>query len=142
MFDDRLWQAAWGNKTDDIVTIEYIPANDDINNWNELITSQFAPGLQDKVSPLQFSAGIIQSIKQSGFNPEVTYYEKSPDRVIFEFRITEPANALQDELQMISKGKDGLYLLHYVIKKPDMGKAEREKWLQNLKNSGPKENSQ
>ncbi|CEK10832.1 hypothetical protein [Legionella hackeliae] len=138
VFDDRPWQAAWGQKTNNIVTVEYVPAGDNINSWHELITSQFAPGIQDKITPLQFSEGIVQSLKQSGFNPEITYFEKTPDRVIFEFRVSEPKNMVQDELQMISKGKDGLYILHYVVRKPDMGKEERDKWLQNLKSSGPK----
>ncbi|KTC78241.1 hypothetical protein [Legionella brunensis] len=140
IFDDRAWRAAWGQKTDNIVTVEYVPGNDDIDNWRELITSQFAPGIQDKLTPLQFSEGIIDSLKKSGFKPEVSYFEKSPSRVIFEFRITEPKNMVQDELQMITKGKDGLYILHYVIKEADMGNACRNKWLQNLRNSHPVDN--
>lgn len=135
IFDNRPWSAAWGQKKDDITTVEYVPAGDNINSWHELITSQFIPGIQDKMTPLEFSESILNSLKQAGYTPEVTYMEKSPDRVIFEFRITSPENMMQDELQLISKGKDGLYILHYVIKKADMGTANRDKWLQNLKNS-------
>ena len=54
IFDDRVWQAAWGKKTDEINAVEYVPAGDDIDKWNELITSQFFPGLQDKVTVSEF----------------------------------------------------------------------------------------
>src|SRR5688500_18976173 len=46
IFDNRPWQAVWSQKTPAITTIEYVPAGDDINNWKELITSQFIPGIQ------------------------------------------------------------------------------------------------
>ncbi|KTD18493.1 Uncharacterised protein [Legionella lansingensis] len=137
IFDDRPWQAAWGQKTDTITTVEYVPAGENVENWNELITSQFISGLKDKITPLQFSERVIQSLQQLGFKPEITFFEKSPNRVIFEFRITEPQNVMQDELQMITKGQNGLYILHYVIKTSNMGEDNRRKWLKNLQASKP-----
>jgi hypothetical protein len=135
MFDDRYWQAAWGKNEPNITTIEYVPNGESINNWNELITSQFFPGLQEKVTPKQFAERILENLKSSGYNPIVTFHEDTSNQVIFEFRIDKPANQIQDELQMVTKDKNGLYVLHYVIKKSDMGKTDREKWVKNLKNS-------
>ena len=68
-------------------------------------------------------------------NPEIKVIAEIPDYVIFEFRVLAPKNVEQDELQKITKGKDGFYILHYVIKKPDIGKEERQKWIENFKNS-------
>ena len=43
-----------------------------------------------------------------------------------------------EQLQKIIKGKDGFYVLHYVIKRGDMGTDKRTQWLKNLKASHPK----
>ncbi|HAT9828673.1 TPA: hypothetical protein JBD88_10200, partial [Legionella pneumophila subsp. pneumophila] len=58
-----------------------------------------------------------------------------PNLLIFEFKIQEPANLQQDEILKITKGKDGVYVLHYAIKKSDMTKENRDKWVKNLKSS-------
>lgn len=136
VFDDRPWQLGWGKKeTDSTTTLEYVPMGENIDHWNELITSQFFPGLQEKVSPRQFADMFAQQLKEGGYKPIVTILEDTPDQVIVEFRIEQPKNQAQDELQMITVDNKGLYLLHYVIKKADMGQENRKKWFNNLKNS-------
>ncbi len=135
VFDHRPWKAAWGKKSGDQIMIEYVPMGDDINHWHELVTSQFFPGLENDITPKQFSEIFLQELKKSGFNPIVTYYENTPQQVIFEFRIDQPTNQIQDELQKITKGENGLYVLHYAIKQLDMGKERRDKWIQNFKAS-------
>lgn len=138
VFDQRAWHPAWSDIKPTISTIEYIPAGDSINKWNELITSQFIPDLQSKVTLKNYVNLIIQGIKDSGFKPIVTFHEDTPEQIIFEYRITDPANVAQDEIQKMTMGKDGIYILHYVIKKADMGHDNRTKWLANLKKSSIK----
>jgi hypothetical protein len=138
IFDKRPWQAVWGEKTEEITTIEYLPAGDKIENWKELVTSQFVPDIQDEITPQKYMDSVVENLKKTGFNPEIKLLEDTPEYVIFEFRILSPENFQQDELQKIMKGKEGFYILHYVIKKPDMGEKERELWLNNLKNSSVK----
>jgi hypothetical protein len=135
IFDNRPWQAAWGRKSDDSVVVEYIPMGDDINNWKELVTSQFFSGLDNHMTPKQFAETVIKGMVDLGFKPIVTFIKSTPDQVIFEFRIDKPENQVQDELQMITKGINGFYVLHYVIKKADMGQAARDQWLNNFANS-------
>lgn len=135
VFDERPWQAAWGKKADNIVTVEYVPMGDDINNWNELVTSQFFPGIQDKTTPKDFADTVINGMKEAGYKPDVTFHKIKPDEVIFEFKITEPSSQIQDELQSIRKGPDGIYVLHYVIKQKDMGAGKRREWLENIVHS-------
>lgn len=135
LFDDRPWQAIWGKQTDEITTVEYVPAGNNIEKWHELVTSQFIPGLQNKATPKLYADAMIQQLKDSGFKPIVSIVKDTPDQVIFEFRIVAPDNLKQDELQIITKGKDGFYVLHYVIKEADMGQKNREAWLRNLQNS-------
>ncbi|MFO2511837.1 hypothetical protein SCJ01_04335 [Legionella pneumophila serogroup 2] len=133
-FDDRPWMIAWGKKTDKVVTVEYIPVGDNINNWKELITSQFIPGLTN-MTPAQFGNQFLYNLNKSGVKYVVHVIEEQPNLLIFEFKIQEPANLQQDEILKITKGKDGIYVLHYAIKKSDMTKENRDKWIKNLKNS-------
>jgi hypothetical protein len=138
VFDERPWQATWGKKTSDSTTVEYVPMGDDINNWNELVTSQAFSGMPQDATPKEFAQTIINNIEKSGFKPIVNFISDEPNQVIFEFRIESPENQMQDELQIIKKVNNSFYVLHYVIKKSDMGKANREKWLKNLSNSSIK----
>ena len=139
-FDERPWQAAWGKNTPMIVTVEYVVLGDNIDAWHELITSQFMPGIQNKVTPKQFAEFSLERLKQAGFNPLVTFHKDTQDQVLYEFRIESPASQTQDELQLITRGKNGLYSLHYVIKKADMGEENRKKWLALLLSSRLKVN--
>ena len=138
IFDERPWQAAWGQMTDTITTIEYIPAGEDINNWHELITSQFLPGLQNKMTLEQYSQNIMGELQKTGLNPVIKIIDTKPDSILFEFQILDPENLRQDELQKIVQGKDGFYVLHYTIKKPDMGQENRDKWIKNIQSSSIK----
>lgn len=136
VFDDRPWKIGWGKKeADSTTTVEYVPMNEDIENWNELITSQFFPDLQEKVTPKQFAELFGQRLKESGYKPIITFLKDSPDQVIVELRIAEPKNQAQDEMQMITADNKGIYMLHYVVKQADMGAENRKKWFENLKNS-------
>lgn len=131
-FDDRPWQIAWAKKTAQILTIEYVSSGDNIDHWNELITTQFLPGLQKKVTPEDYAAAIIKQLKETDFNPTVKILEKNPNLVIFEFSISSPGNE-QDEIQLITADDNGMYVLHYVIKKTDMGDKSRQAWLLRFK---------
>ena len=133
-FDKRVWKAVWGEHKDTITTIAYLPAGQEINHWNELITSQFIPGLAD-VSAKEFANRVIANLKKSGVVYTTHIIEKENKLLIFEFQVQQPQNLQQDELQKIVKGNDGMYILHYAIKKVDMGEVNRKKWIQHLKDS-------
>lgn len=135
VFDERPWKFAWGKKADYITTIEYVPMGQDINEWKELVTSQYFAQVPPNVSPRSLAERIINDLKKTGFDPIITFHEVTQDKVVFEFRMEKPANQIQDEIQMITKGNDGIYILHYVIREFDMGKTNRDKWLQNFSKS-------
>jgi hypothetical protein len=133
-FDKRPWKAVWGQKTNAIATVEYIPVGDNIDEWKELVTTQFIPGFQD-VTPAQFKKGFTANLDKSGITYTVNTIEEKPGELMFEFKVTVPVNLQQDEIQKIVQGKDGLYILHYAIKKADMSKENRQKWINNLQKS-------
>ncbi len=134
-FDHRPWKIGWGEKNETIQTVEYVTGDESVENWSELITSSYMPGMQKKVTPIEWAENMIDQLKNTGFKMDIHYIKKSPSQVIFEFRVLEPENQQQDELQMITGDDTGIYVLHYVIKKTDMGDEAREKWIKNLENS-------
>ncbi|WP_233588660.1 hypothetical protein [Legionella sp. km535] len=137
-FDDRAWKPAWGQKTNAGWTVEYIPVGDNINQWKELVTSQFISGLEG-VTPAQFKKTFVDNLKKTGVTYSINTIAEQPDQLIFEFKVTVPVNLQQDEIQKITRGKGGIYVLHYAIKKSNMSKANRQKWIENLKKSSIKD---
>ncbi|CEG58460.1 hypothetical protein [Legionella fallonii] len=138
VFDHRPWKAVWGKNTQELSTVEYLPVGDNIDDWKELVTSQFIPGLTT-ITPAQFGEHFIADLKKSGVNFTVNTLVNQPDLFIFEFKVDKPSNLQQDEIQKVVKGKNGMYLLHYVIKQANMSDDNRNKWLENLKKSTVKQ---
>ncbi len=141
VFDNRTWHAAWGEHKAHITSIEYVLAGQSINNWHELITSQFIPGLPS-VSAKEFAQRLFADLKKSGLVYTARILEHSKNSVLLEFQVQQPQKLQQDELQKIVKGVDGFYVLHYAIKSADMGEENRKKWRTNLLNSSVKDTSQ
>lgn len=139
MFDDRPWKAVWSKNSPQITTVEYVPWGDDINNWHELITTQFIPGTHSK-SPSSYTDQFMAELNKAGITTTFKVFENQTNKqVIFEFKVDKPENLQQDELQKVTIGKNGMYILHYAIKKQDMGEENRQKWLGNLRKSSIKE---
>lgn len=136
-FDSRAWKAVWGEHKNAITTIEYVPVGQTINQWNELITSQFIPGLSD-VSPQEFAHRFLADLKKSGVVYTSKIIDKQKTYLILEFQVQQPSNLQQNELQKIVKTDEGIYVLHYAVKKSDMGDKQRQAWLKNLQNSSLK----
>lgn len=134
VFDNRPWKAAWGKQTPEISTVEYIPVEDNINDWKELVTTQFIPG-SNIMTPAQFGDHFVDDLKKSGFVFTFKTVVNQPDMLIFEFKIDKPSNLQQDEILKVQKDKDGLYIIHYVIKQANMSEENRAKWVDNLKKS-------
>lgn len=137
-FDNRNWIASWGKDEPAITTVEYLIKGDNIDHWTELVTSQFLPGLQNRTTPKIFADSTMAHMKQSGLSPLFTTHLETPKDFIFEFQISSPTSVIQDEIQRIFATDKGIYIIHYVIKKADMGEQERQNWIQLLKKATPK----
>ncbi|MDI1352593.1 MAG: hypothetical protein PSV35_07465 [bacterium] len=107
---------------------------DDINNWYELITTQFFLGLA-QITPNQFRTHFFNGLDKGGIIYKTTTFIEKPNRIIFELKVDQPKNLQQDETQKTIKNNDGLFILHYLIKKADMETKNRNIWLEHIKNS-------
>jgi hypothetical protein len=137
IFDDRAWKAGWGKNTKEISTVEYIPVQDNIDHWNELITTQFIP--HTTTTPSHYADKFIDNLNKSGITSTFSVIENKGNQLIFEFKVDKPVNLQQDEIQKVVTEKNGMYILHYVMKQHDMGEKNRQKWIGNMKKSSVKE---
>jgi len=133
-FDERTWSVVWGEQKTNISSIEYLPLGQNVNHWHEMIASQFIPGLKN-TSARDFASNFLNSLKRTGVIASSKILKIKGNTVFLEFQVQQPQNLQQDELQKIVKTAEGIYLLHYAIKKSDMGPDNRAKWLANLSHS-------
>ncbi len=78
-------------------TIEYVPKGEDINNWHELITSQYIPA--QNVTVQQFYQQFLKQLQQEQIQYTSHIITEKKDLLLFEFQVSEPSNLQQDELQ-------------------------------------------
>lgn len=137
IFDDRKWKKTWWNCDEFSCGIEYILEDDDINNWKELVTTQFTKTSNVPID--LYYTKFVEGI--SAFQPKekIKYnvIKKSQGDILFEFQITNPSN-IQDELHRAISTKYGLYIFRYTVKKPDMGNELRAKWIKIISNASIK----
>lgn len=135
VFDDRVWKPIFTEDKGDIVTVEYIPASQTINNWTDLVTTQYIPNIPNNVTLKDFVDLEIQFLKADVKKVETKTLEDTGDSYVFEFTILEPKNEQQHEIQYLRKQGNSLYIMHYVTRSANMGDKVKQDWLQRFKSS-------
>jgi len=134
--DERDWEVGWQNKTDDMYILEFVIKGQTVDNWKELITFEFFPGLQRSINCTQFAEGFVQHLKQSEPNTRVTVLYSKPNDALIEWVVTgSTKNPCQDELDRFLLGKQGIHMVHYVKKTKSLTEAERNKWIKFLESA-------
>lgn len=129
------WRLRYKAETNETKILEFVTNSETINKWTELVTFQkFKYKFPKTVTPMSFADKEIANIKEKGYKYTYTSFDSSPLEATIEFRILAPLDQQQDEIQRIIKTpEDELIVLHYAIKKNDMGDMERTKWVGALK---------
>jgi len=133
--DSATWSLDFKQQNEDNKIGEYVTNHETVDNWTQLITLQyFNMNFSDEVTPKFFADSEIEQFKTHGYELDYSVISASPEEAIIEFKVKKPIADQQDELQRILKTKNqGVFIIHYVIKKPDMGESERTKWIGFLK---------
>lgn len=129
------WTLGNHQEDDNLELAEYVSGAEDVNNWTQLITFQlFKFNFPPDITPTMFAEKEVGPLKEQNYKVKFNILESSPSEAMMEFQVEEPLSQQQDEIQRIIKTEDNkLIVLHYVIKKMDMGKEAREKWINILK---------
>lgn len=134
-FNDKIWKLDFQEASNHSILAEYVADGETAQYWTQLFTyQQLKKRLPTNVTPRDFADHVDAGLKGKGLKYTFQVLSSSPSEAILEFRIKSPKTAQQDELQRVIKMKGGVYvILHYVIKKQDMGNKERGQWINNLK---------
>jgi len=136
VFDNRHWVLGWsgsqpnGNKT---VFDEYVLPGESVHHWSELLTIQFFPGLNQRVTLAKYEELNKKGLQQKC--PDIkwqTIYQKPTERM-WEWSIKNcRADTNQAEIVRVVTTQQGLHVFHYAIKKSPMPSAQKSIWVKNL----------
>jgi hypothetical protein len=103
--------------------------------WTQLFTyQQMVHPLAENITPRDVGLHIEENLKQKNLHYIFKILSATDDEAFVEFKITDPDELQQDEIQRIIKTKNNIYIMmHYVIKRQDMGIHARNAWISNLK---------
>jgi hypothetical protein len=139
VFDGRSWHLNWWNQKPEQPMMEYGLNNEPVGTWSELVTTQFFPGLQAKLSPQQFMSIMLNELRKRGFQPQTRVLSNKPNDVIYEFIITNTPAENQHEIQRIWGSANGLYVIHYASR-PTMSDERHQQWFDLLSKAKPLRN--
>ena len=134
-FDDRKWTAGLKSTGEHTRMTQYAPEGESVENWSELVTTEFFPGLIGDAASLE--KGVTRTKK--------TYLERCPSLkfkelgpagqdILYEWEVSGCKGFDdQTEFARVVLGKEGFRSIHYAVKKTGLPEAEKEKWRNLLK---------
>ena len=134
VFDDRPWKLGWSGNKGDMVFEEYVLDGETVENWSELVTIQFFPGLDEQTNPDIFEGS--QKRDLSLVCPSIQWeslYQSGNER-IWKWSIKGcQGQPDQSEIARLLKSDEGFHIWHYAIKKSPMPPEQEKVWLEKLK---------
>lgn len=133
VFDGRNWKLGWSQNQGSAVFEEYVLDGESVENWTELVTIQFMPGLNEKTNPDIFEAANRRDL--SAVCPDIRWnsISQGEDRM-WEWSIQGcQGQPDQSEIARLVRTGEGYHMFHYAIKKSPMPADKREVWIENLK---------
>jgi hypothetical protein len=134
VFDDRHWKLGWSQNQGDGIYEEYVVDGDNVENWSELVTIQYYPGLQKQTNPDVFEALLHTNLSSvcPGIKWDSLY--QTEDERIWRWSITGcQGQPDQSEIARMKKTDEGFHVWHYAIKKSPMPSENETLWLEKLK---------
>ena len=132
----QTWTLGYNDEDANTHLGEYVTNGENVNNWTQLVTLQkFKFMFPKDMTPAMFAEKEMEPLTKNP-NYKFTFHiiEANAQEAIMEFNVEKPLSEQQDEIQRIIKtADDRLIILHYVIKKLDMGKEARDTWISALK---------
>jgi hypothetical protein len=132
-FDNRIWtEGHRANRTGGFI-VEFVHQGETVENWTELVTWEFFQTL--KTDTLE---GTMDRMKLyfSEKHPNITWnvISKSDTDLIYEWKLqNDPTNEDQHEIARMMRGENGIHLIRYTIKTPNIPSQKREEWLNLLR---------
>jgi hypothetical protein len=135
VFDEREWKLGWSDTSrPGTVFEEYVLNNEAVENWSELVTIQFFPGLNEMTNLDVFEGaskqGLVRVCPNIKWN---SVYNTESERAWSWTSSGCQGQPDQSEIVRALKTKKGIYLFHYAIKKSPIPIDLEKKWIEILK---------
>lgn len=129
--DLKEWKVAYRvGLTSGQTLIEYLPKNEDLATWKEMVRSQMLPA---GVSAVRYNEVFEKLMKEI---PTVEYkvLESSDKNVLYEWTMSKANgdNPPQHEIGRFVVSKGGIYNVAYIKKVPKLDEKERALWIKTI----------
>jgi hypothetical protein len=119
--------------------IEWIPSQEDIAKWSQLIQFQFFSFENNSLNPFnaeQFTQNFFKILKEQFPNIQTKIIEQSDNSVLLEWNLPSESNGEppQIEIARIISTKNGLHRIAFTIKGTTIDSKTKEEWINRLKN--------
>lgn len=140
-FDNRQWKLGWSgaqeakakNQPYNQVYDEYVLEGETVQNWSELVTIQFFPITDPRVTLKVFEEANKTELLKVCPGANWKTLPSKENEVMWSWDITKcPKAADQSEIVRLVKTQDGIYVFHYAIKKSPMPEDAKKTWENNL----------
>ena len=133
-FDGRDWKIGWSDYKNGTVFEEYVVDSEKVENWSELVTVQFYPGLQKLTNADIFEAGNKSDL--SRVCPDIHWESTSQtdtERIWGWYIQGCSGQPEQSEIVRLVRTDEGFHVFHYAIKKAPMPDDKKTEWSGRLK---------
>ena len=131
-FDSRTWELGSHAKGEAMALREYVLKGQSIDNWSELVSSNW--GFSNEVSVQQIQEKVIASLKEDCDSFEMFIIKSSSDDLIYEWKHDQPCKGwpAQHEIRRIKSVDGHLAMLSYAIKTKKIDEALRSEWVKRI----------
>jgi len=137
---NRKWQIVKRVLSDNKATVEYIPADQDLPDWSDLLTIQYAGEITSNNSSID--ALIDRSREEVIHHPqgrEINWnvLSKTKSDAIYEWTLDTPSKNIrsQHEISRIILTKNGMHRISFTKKNETMNDDEKRMWMHILENT-------
>lgn len=131
--DNRKWVLGWSSPDKSMIFDEYVLKGETVDDWSELLTIQYFPGLNKHTNLDVFEAMQKQSL--ASVCPAIKWESvsvKQNDRM-WKFTFSNCSGQPdQSELARAIKTNTGIHVIHYAIKKSPMPSRNEKAWIEIL----------
>jgi hypothetical protein len=122
------WKAAAGSERRGRTLMEFVPADESIDNWSRLLTIQF---IEEK-GVSQLVAMDRLRVAMQGRCPGSSWQiiQQDSTSVLYEWSIARcGSNPDQHEIARLLRGNDGIQRIAFTRKSAELEPSEREQWI-------------
>lgn len=134
-FDSRTWKLGSQdyNQEKKATMKMFVPEDETIESWQELITLQFFEGLQQRLTIDQFLQKMQGGLKAACPSLKWNTVSQEQDDAVYMWNIKGcQSQPDQTEITRVVAGREGMHIWHYAAKDPDLALEKQREWIDRL----------